>query len=327
MKHPRVYVGNGQYCTSGPNCKRHGAKVAQQEREKAQFLSDVKVTRAHKAAPAYVPYGPRPGRKTIIVGFSGKMGAGKDYLSGKVREALADRGAEIGSSSFAAPLKNEMNEIIARYKEPNEALAADFDIPLEQMVKLKAFIAEDYAKKGKELNAYDRTDGVRAALQFLGSDIRRAQNDGHWVEKYHTVLEQDQDFSFATDVRFPNEADSIVRDGGIMVRLEISSEKLRDQAIKRDGFDNVDARNHISEVALDGYGRFDITLRDGYEVQDVIEAIDQMRQERLAAQAGAEQAERFANEAADSEDAEIWNIMSGHRRTPSYEEESELEAY
>lgn len=335
MKHTRIYVGNGEYCTSGPNCKRHAAQhralaAVSSHNPAAYFdakdeVADKVAKKARKAA--YVPYGPRPGRKTIIVGFSGKMGAGKDYLSGRVREALGERGAEIGSSSFAAPLKNEMNEIIARYEEPTEVLAKDFDIPLDQMQKLKDFIKDDYAAKGKELNAYDRTDGVRAALQYLGSDIRRAQNDGHWVEKYHTVLDQDQDFSFATDVRFPNEADSIVRDGGIMIRLEISPEKLRDQAIKRDGFDNLQARNHISETALDGYGRYDLVLRDGYKVEDVIEAVDQMRQQRLQAEQGAAEAEAFANEAANTDDAEIWNIMSGHRRTPSLEEEDALEAY
>jgi 5'(3')-deoxyribonucleotidase len=257
-------------------------RVVQEKRERR---AEAARAAAKVYAPTYhptVPYGPREGRKTLIVGFSGKMGAGKDFLAAKVREALAGDGAEIGASSFAAPLKGEMNDIIARYSEPDEVLARDFDIPLDKMQKLKAFIKDDFAAKGAELNAYDRTPGMRSALQYLGTEVRRSVNDSHWVDKYHTVLDKDQDFSFVTDVRFPNEADSIVKNGGIMIRLEPSPEVLRERAIKRDGFAyDANAKAHPSEVALDGYGSFDMVLRDGYSIQDTIDNIARMRDARL----------------------------------------------
>ena len=54
---------------------------------------------------------------TFVVGVSGKIGSGKDYLTGKLIEELNSRGRSTAHTSFAKPLKEELGEIINLLKE------------------------------------------------------------------------------------------------------------------------------------------------------------------------------------------------------------------
>jgi hypothetical protein len=216
---------------------------------------------------------------TYFVGISGKIGAGKDYLAGKLIEELEKRGLDATHASFAFPLKNELNSIMRDIVAGVcvEALAAKYSIPLAQMQVIHGYIAEELAVN-PDLDAYDRTPGIRSALQFLGTEVRRAVDTDYWVHLFHENVAQDDRerafATFATDARFPNEADSIRETGGFMIRLEVPAEIILDRTKNRDGIQYTQEQlNHPSETALDDYPDFDLIVGHEFDAAEIVDAL------------------------------------------------------
>ena len=68
-----------------------------------------------------------------------------------------------------------------------------------------------------------------------------------WVEATIRKIKADKaEFALVTDVRFPNEVESIQQEGGIVIRL--TKQKFED--------------THQSETALDSFGAFDFTIKN-----------------------------------------------------------------
>jgi hypothetical protein len=88
----------------------------------------------------------------------------------------------------------------------------------------------------------------RALLQKVGVD-RRNENENYWVDKAFAQMTDPEAVYVIPDVRFPNEAAAVRRVGGTMWRVNRYDER-------GEPFDNgltAEARNHVSETALDGY--------------------------------------------------------------------------
>lgn len=147
------------------------------------------------------------------VGITGKAGAGKDYLASQ----LIDTHPAFVRMSFASALREEIEEVLG------------VDIP--------------------ELYKKPTHPDVRRLLQWWGTDFRRAEDPDYWVkraeEKARSAAAQGLIPVF-TDVRFPNEADMIVRNGGLIVRVSARKSVRR----KRLG---VLPMAHASETAMDDY--------------------------------------------------------------------------
>lgn len=216
---------------------------------------------------------------TYFVGISGKIGAGKDYLAGKLIEELAKRGLNSTHASFAFPLKNELNRIMRDIVAGVgvEDLATKYSIPLAQMQTIYGYIAHELVDN-PWMDAYDRTPGIRSALQYLGTEVRRAVDTDYWVRLFHeNVAEDDREqafATFATDARFPNEADSIREVGGLMIRLDVPAEIILNRALNRDGIQYTQEQlNHPSETALDDYPAFDLIVGHEFDAAQVVDAI------------------------------------------------------
>lgn len=95
----------------------------------------------------------------------------------------------------------------------------------------------------KEFNTFMT---VRELLQQVGTDIFRKMYENIWVNSCLRVIRK-ENFKYAliADMRFPNEADAIKSEGGILLRL---TRKITDKDI------------HTSETALDNYQGFDKIL-------------------------------------------------------------------
>jgi hypothetical protein len=216
---------------------------------------------------------------TVVIGISGKIGSGKDYLTGKLVEELNARGRTTAHSSFAKPLKRELGEIINVLKanrelSPEEAnlfVAARFDMTVEQASWLVERLYPELDIP--DLDGWSRTLGVRGCLQLLGTDIRRAQNPDYWTERFFAEANSlNADFVFASDGRFPNEIDGVNAKNGVTLRLDISEETLKQRRNNRDGITYTPEQlNHISETALDDYKDFDVFVG---EVLDVVALAD-----------------------------------------------------
>lgn len=211
---------------------------------------------------------------TFVVGVSGKIGSGKDYLTGKLIEELNSRGRSTAHTSFAKPLKKELGEIITLLKENRKlgrydasALVAErYNMTEEQAGWLVTRLYPELDIE--DLNGWSRTLGVRGCLQLLGSEIRRAQNPSYWTDKYFAEVDTiDADYVFVSDGRFPNEMDAIKSKNGVTFRLEIPEEILLSRRMNRDGITYTDEQlNHMSETSLDDYAGFD------YIVGEVVDA-------------------------------------------------------
>lgn len=144
----------------------------------------------------------------MIVGLTGKKGAGKDMVGSYLVEQHG-----FVRVSFAAPLK--------------ESVAALFDIPVEQLETWKndphAIVSIGIAvEEGWMVGG--RTMTVRQFLQRYGTEAHReCFGDGFWIdlaaaEIRHKAFQQNLNV-VVTDVRFDNEAELIRTLGGQVVRI------------------------------------------------------------------------------------------------------------
>ena len=125
----------------------------------------------------------------MIIGITGKKGAGKDTIGDALRELGYER------VSFATPLK-EVAKIV-------------FGITDEEMT--------DRTLKETEIDRYP-FKSPRKILQILGTDMFRTFFDGCWVECFKRNNSDGKNV-FITDVRFLDEAEAIKELGGKMVRI------------------------------------------------------------------------------------------------------------
>jgi hypothetical protein len=224
---------------------------------------------------------------SYIVGVSGKLGSGKNYLVEKLMEKIIERGQTAGYGFFAYTLKQELNNIMTHYypyavahmiTEGIHSTSEAFNIPLGQMEKLLGMIHDDLLANPAVDSLVNRSKGIRDGLQFLGTDIRRKVSPNYWVDAFYRGAEDSsEDYMFVTDTRFPNEADSVLSHHGVALRLEVPAEIIAERIFKRDGLVYTEEQlTHESETALDDYKKFDIIVGATFDVDEILHNIDQL---------------------------------------------------
>lgn len=215
---------------------------------------------------------------SVIIGISGKIGSGKNYLAEKLMQEFAKTGHTTAEGSFATALRTELNRIIQTIKVDyieglsHERIVATisemYNMTIDEAHALYSQVIGDIIEIDG-LTAYSRTESIRRALQMLGTDIRRNKHTNYWVDAFHDSLPK-ADFVLVTDVRFPNEADSIKLHDGIMIRLDLDAEVIKKRIQSRDGLQySEDALNHPSEKALDSYNDFDYVLDENFDAMSL----------------------------------------------------------
>lgn len=207
----------------------------------------------------------------ILYAMSGKMGAGKDTVGDLIKEHLENSGHKVSTFSYSTPMKKEIMDIIECMSslESNMTvakIAEEFNADIAEIVKLKRLLAGD--------SIYERTDASRLAIQFWGTGVRRKQNPNYWINKlvYLIITEVNKGNSvFISDVRFENEANSILDLGGKVIRLEVDEQTRIRRIENRDELTPSEAHlNHLSETALDKYN-FEITFDGAQSIEDVFQ--------------------------------------------------------
>lgn len=172
-----------------------------------------------------------------VIGLSGKIGSGKSTLAGLILELLPNT----ERLAFADPVKEEASAI--------------YGFPLEWAYSAarKSWVFE-LSKAGKALMGCE-TSTVRRALQYHGTDLRRAQDPDYWIKAVKDKIQRLAEAGtvgavIVDDVRFPGEAD-LIRNfpGGELYRLQ-----------PYPGWTPGPFAGHISETALDDYNGFHLTL-------------------------------------------------------------------
>jgi len=148
------------------------------------------------------------------IGLTGKMASGKDHL---------------------------FNQLVRRIPSAVRYSFADL---------VRYEIQDTLAPTGMELPAlWDKPypEEVRRLMQFWGTDLRRKENPEYWIEKMQRhVSWWEGELPVFTDVRFPNEADMIRFNEGIIVRVVAPHAERADRL-------GMLPPDHASETAMDDY--------------------------------------------------------------------------
>lgn len=180
-----------------------------------------------------------------IIGLSGKKRAGKDTVAetlisefGFVRYAFAD-------IMKAAMLTLDPYVSTSSRTDP----FASFSGATAHGVRLSTYI-EGYGWEGAK-----EVPEVRRLLQTFGTEVGRALfGENFWVDQTMSRVLQETRPVVITDVRFPNEYESIAAAGGLMVR------------VNRPGMKHAD--EHPSETALDEH-EFAVTIRNDSTLEEL----------------------------------------------------------
>ncbi len=229
-----------------------------------------------------------PKTKINIVGFSGKIGVGKNYISeniiGKKFYQLGYHVHFIGYGDFVK------YEVGSRF-EKTTSIDDNFILQMNQVFDGL------FVNKKKE---------IRRTLQLYGTELSRHGGDivldkdnniilhnepNVWVKSVHlnimNILSKSynpqKDLFFITDVRFPNELQYIKSMRGISVRVN-ANQRNHDKLIQEAKKSNIlpstpefedfifKAKSHASEISLDSHNDFDIILNNDYDDLDSIES-------------------------------------------------------
>lgn len=223
---------------------------------------------------------------SCLLAISGWQGSGKDTVAPALFSATGRPDA--CHLYYANSLKDEVDEVFSTIRRAGSVptavagLIEQFSASTEAAERMVSIIGDAlWAPGGESLQSRDRTEQIRDALQFWGTDFRRAQDTDYWVNlalgpAIDTIAEGHD--AYFSDVRFKNEVDGCQRIGFFVVRLEINEVTQRDRLIGRDGFvPGPEKLSHVSEHDLDGYENFDLVVdNNGTVDRAVAEIIEAM---------------------------------------------------
>lgn len=175
----------------------------------------------------------------IVIGFSGKIGSGKDYVA---KEIFLEKIKQISKNylflSFADPLKQEC---ALRYNHTYEQLY------------------------------HNKDNDTRKHLQDVGNEFRTKHGKNVYVNTMKMLItlhseRSNIDIFIIPDVRFPNEMKFIQSIGGKVYRITALN-RSRDKLLKECGGDEELLKirsQHVSEVSLDNH-KFDGYIHNDYD--------------------------------------------------------------
>jgi hypothetical protein len=219
-----------------------------------------------------------------IIGISGRIGSGKNYLASKLADVYHERGFKTAEVSYGMPLKNEATKLMEEFRDypfSFDEISDKYSIDANDLNTLYELIFNDM-KHFPLLTGWDRSEGVRRFLQYLGTDIRRKQNDNYWVDQIQDFFPADVDYIFITDARFPNEADKVLDLDGALIRIDVSDEVILKRSSSRDGLKySQEALNHKSEHALDDYTKFELIIGETFDPKNLVDDFIEIKRQHV----------------------------------------------
>jgi len=167
----------------------------------------------------------------VIIGFGHKARQGKNTAALALLEASPiDSGGRL--CAFAGALRAEVRKAIILYGSASTLIKE-----WKRAGVMPEWITPEVGKQ-------------RSLYQWWGTDFRRAQDANYWIKKFDAAVKNSGiEMPLVTDVRFPNEAEYVRSNGGILVKVTNTSKP------------DFDVHEHPSEQALDGYAGWHYELR------------------------------------------------------------------
>lgn len=177
--------------------------------------------------------------KPTIIAISGKIGSGKDEFA-KLFAELSFNGVE--RHCFADKVRDVVELIVGKKMSLLHEAGNPFHNPIY-----------NYSQEEKNLYLPMWNKTIGQCLQLVGTDVFRERFDKDtWVKALFSTTGksciENGRCLIIPDCRFPNEADTVIDMGGIVIRMEGDPKGVRLKSTRD--------LNHESETALDGYTKF-----------------------------------------------------------------------
>jgi hypothetical protein len=196
----------------------------------------------------------------MLIAISGYAQAGKDTIADRLCDVHGFR--RVAFADLLRRCAEALDPIVGLHITPAIEVTSAGDMTPQ-------FIDPDAAvityREALEIYGYEESKSrfpeFRGILQRLGTDVgRKLLSDNIWVDATLASLEPGIDYVI-TDARFPNEAEAVTREGGLMVRVErIGTGPVND---------------HPSEVALDDWAFDHIITNDG-TIEELNDKVDRL---------------------------------------------------
>lgn len=229
--------------------------------------------------------------------MSGKMGAGKDTVAPLVMDLLRGYAGHDDSTpdavhvSFSDALHTEVDRVmrIIMYsnheRDAASIISRTMNAPMDQALHMVNILWRPVHSESI-ISSRDRDTSTREAMQYWGTEVRRASDADYWVDimrsRVRELMGEHRDV-YITDARFPNEANLVHELNGMLIRLDVTPEEQARRIRKRDSItlNTTDEPVHPSETLIDDYPDYDTRiLTDGKTPMDIATtiAIDLIKQ-------------------------------------------------
>lgn len=194
--------------------------------------------------------------KNRIIGVSGKIGSGKDIFAELMAEQLVG--------------KVEKHALADKLRLITEIVSGVRMITTHEVNKPFCNEIRNYSQDQKNIVIKQFNKTIGETLQLVGTDLFRDNYDTDiWVKSFFNeeLYEKlnDGKIIIVPDVRFINEADYILKEGGYLIRLEGDPMGVRENSLRD--------LNHISEINLDNYTKFDKVIYNDKKDINVLKSI------------------------------------------------------
>lgn len=204
---------------------------------------------------------------TYFIGISGKPGSVKARYRFKIWQELKYHGYIVQACSLAETLYAQINGLIDALHTLHDeqasevsyrTLAKQHSIPDSERDRLFNLLEpEGLGLKHPDYGYSRRNPNMRKALSSYARIMRHEHGEDYWIEAMVNNVPSSVDFAIFTDLRFPNEADWLMDNEGMALRVEVDVEAIIAQYSDTGGYKySREGMNDPTEVALDDYDGF-----------------------------------------------------------------------
>lgn len=203
----------------------------------------------------------------MIIGIAGKKQSGKDTIAKIIKYA------DIYNSCMEDYVTISKEEFIYNcitddhYKHLNELVLPNskweihaFADKLKNCISLIAGFTDLWTESGKNtLSQFENTHQLtyRELLQQFGTEVCRNIDKNFWIKALFMNYKKSDNW-IIPDVRFINEADSIKKYNGIIIKVIRNSNNLD---------------KHVSELEIDSINNYDYLINNNGSLEELIESI------------------------------------------------------